>query len=109
MTKVASEDSVRRGWSAMKEEETEPWLKKHLKASYEPWLEEAWALDVDTTVKPLYGHQEDARVGYHPQKPGRPWHAYHSYFIANLRMVMDVEVAGMRRRPRMRNRNGGRC
>ena len=55
--------------------------------------EEAWALDVDTTVKPLYGHQEEARVGYNPQKPGRPSHAYHSYFIANLRMVMDVEVA----------------
>ena len=33
MRKVASEDSVRRGLSAMKEEETGPWLKKHLKAS----------------------------------------------------------------------------
>jgi len=53
MRKVASEDSVRRGLSAMKEEETGPWLKKHLQASYEPLLEEAWALDVDTTVKPL--------------------------------------------------------
>jgi hypothetical protein len=92
MTKVASEDSVRRALSAMKEEASKPWLKKHLKASYEPLLEEAWALDVDTTVKPLYGHQEDAKVGYNPQKPGRPSHAYHSYFIANLRMVMDVEV-----------------
>jgi len=92
MRKVASEDSVRRALSALKEEESEPWLKKHRKASYEPLLEEAWALDVDTTVKPLYGHQEDAKVGYNPQKPGRPSHAYHSYFIANLRMVLDVEV-----------------
>lgn len=92
MNKVASEDSVRRGLSAMKEEESGPWLKKHLKASYEPLLEEAWALDMDTTVKPLYGHQEDAKVGYNPQKPGRPSHAYHSYFIANLRLVMEVEV-----------------
>lgn len=92
MTKVASEDSVRRALSAMKEEETEPWLQKHLQASYEPLLEEAWALDMDATVKPLYGHQEDAKVGYNPQKPGRPSHVYHSYFIANLRMVMDVEV-----------------
>ncbi len=54
--------------------------------------EEAWALDMDATVKPLYGHQEDAKVGYNPQKPGRPSHVYHSYFMANLRMVMDVEV-----------------
>ena len=92
MRKVASEDSVRRALSALQEEESEVWLKKHLKASYEPLLEEAWALDVDTTVKPLYGHQEDAKVGYNPQKPGRPSHAYHSYFIANLRVVMDVEV-----------------
>jgi hypothetical protein len=28
-------------------------------------------------VKPLYGHQEDAQVGYNPQKPGRPSHVYH--------------------------------
>jgi hypothetical protein len=92
MRKVASEDSVRRALTAMQEEESAVWLKKHLKASYEPLLEEAWALDMDTTVKPLYGHQEDAKVGYNPQKPGRPSHAYHSYFIANLRLVMDVEV-----------------
>src|SRR6202171_6441043 len=92
MTKVASEDSVRRALLALKEEESEQWLKQHLKASYEPLLEEPWALDVDTTVKPLYGHQEDAKVGYNPQKPGRPSHAYHTYFIGNLRMVMDVEV-----------------
>jgi hypothetical protein len=92
MTKVASEDSVRRALSAMPEEETGPWLQKHLRASYEPLLEEPWALDMDTTVKPLYGHQEDAKVGYNPQKPGRPSHVYHSYFLANLRMVLDVEV-----------------
>ena len=92
MTKVASEDSVRRALSALDEEKSEQWLKKHLKASYEPLLEEPWALDVDTTVKVLYGHQEDAKAGYNPQKPGRPSHAYHSYFIGNLRLVMDVEV-----------------
>jgi len=92
MTKVASEDSVRRALSALPEEASEQWLQRHLKASYELLLEEPWALDVDTTVKPLYGHQEDAKVGYNPQKPGRPSHAYHSYFIANLRMVMEVEV-----------------
>ena len=49
-------------------------------------------IDVDTTVKPLYGHQQDAKVGYNPSKPGRPSHAYHSYFVAGIRMVLDVEV-----------------
>jgi len=92
MSKVVSEDSVRRALLALEEEQCKPWLKKHLNASYEPLLEEPWALDVDTTVKPLYGHQEEAKVGYNPEKPGRPWHAYHSYFMANLRLVMDVEV-----------------
>lgn len=92
MRKVASEDSVRRALKAMDEQASEVWLKKHLKDSYEPLLEEPWALDMDTTVKPLYGHQEDAKVGYNPQKPGRPSHAYHSYFLANLRLVLEVEV-----------------
>ena len=48
--------------------------------------------DIDTTVKPLYGHQQDAVQGYNPAKPGRPSQAYHSSFIANLRIVLDVEV-----------------
>jgi hypothetical protein len=92
MTKVMSEDSVRRAMKALDEERSGAWLQQHLRASYEPLLEEPWALDMDSTVKVLYGHQEDARVGYNPAKPGRPSHAIHSYFIANVRMVVDVEV-----------------
>jgi len=63
MTKVASEDSVRRSMKAMDEAASGEWMKRHLKASYEPLLQEPWILDVDTTVKPLYGHQQDAQVG----------------------------------------------
>jgi hypothetical protein len=92
MTKVASEDSVRRALKGIDVEQSDVWLKKHLKASCEPLLEEPWALDVDTTVKPLYGHQEDAKRGYNPTKPGRPSHAYHTSFIGHLRIVLDVEV-----------------
>jgi hypothetical protein len=44
MTKVASEDSVRRALKGMDLEQSEAWLKKHLKASYEPLLAEPWAL-----------------------------------------------------------------
>jgi hypothetical protein len=40
----------------------------------------------------LYGHQQDAKVGYNPTKLGRPSHAYHSYFVAQIRMVLDMEV-----------------
>ena len=92
MSGVASEDSVRRGMKAMDEAASGEWMKKHLKSSYEPLLQEPWVLDVDSTVKPLYGHQQDAKVGYNPSKPGRPSHAYHSYFAANIRMVLDMEV-----------------
>lgn len=92
MTRVASEDSVRGAMKAMDEAASAIWLKKHLKATYEPLLVEPWILDVDATVKPLYGHQQDAVLGYNPTKPGRPSHAYHSYFVANIRMVLDMEV-----------------
>ena len=84
MTRVASEDSVRRAMKAMDEAASGQWMKGHLKASYEPLLQEPWVLDVDTTVKPLYGHRQDAKVGYNPTKPGPPSHAYHSYFVGNI-------------------------
>ena len=34
--------------------------------------------DVDTTIKPLYGEQEGAELGYNPHKPGRPSRCYHT-------------------------------
>lgn len=74
------------------EEEGIAWLQKHLKLSYEPLLRTPWILDTDVTVKPLYGHQEGAKKGYNPHKPGRPSHTYHTYLIANLRLVLEVEV-----------------
>jgi len=92
MGKVASEDSVRRALLAIEEAAGEDWMRQHLKASYEPLLEEPWIMDMDSTVKPLYGHQEDAKLGYNPTKPGRPSHVYHTDFIANLRIVLEVEV-----------------
>jgi hypothetical protein len=56
-------------------------------------LSEPWILDIDSTVKPLYGHQEGAVVSYNPHKPGRPSHSYHCYMMANLRLVLAVDVA----------------
>ena len=92
MSKVCSEDSVRRAFQDVAEAACTEWLTRHLQVSYEPLLREPWILDVDTTVKPLYGHQEGAKKGYNPGKPGRPSHAYHTYFAANIRLVLDVEV-----------------
>jgi hypothetical protein len=92
MTKVLSEDAVRRGLAKLDPMESAAWLQENLDYTVRPLLREPWILDVDTTVKPLFGRQEGAVVGYNPGKPGRPSHSYHSYLIANLRLVLDVEV-----------------
>ena len=92
MRKVVSEDSVRRGFSKMDEKDGVAWLQHHLERIYAPLLSEPWILDADVTVKPLYGHQEGAVRGYNPHKPGRPSHTYHTYLMANLRLVLEVEV-----------------
>jgi len=43
-------------------------------------------LDIDTTVKTVFRHQEDAEVAYNPHKPARPSNAYHTYWIARLHL-----------------------
>ncbi len=92
MNKVVSDDSARRGLKKIDEIEGISWIQDHLFSTYEPLLKTPWILDTDVTVKPLYGHQEGANVGYNPHKPGRPSHTYHTYLIANIRIVLDVEV-----------------
>ncbi len=92
MSKVCSEDAVRRGIGRIEESSGASWLEQHLQTAYNPLLDIPWIMDIDTTIKPLYGHQEGALVGYNPSKPGRPSHTYHTYHIANIRMILDVEV-----------------
>jgi len=92
MGKFVGEDSARRALKKIPEESGTQWLQESLHYSYKPLLDKPWILDVDTTVKPLYGKQEGAVVGYNPQKPGRPSHTYHTYILANLRLVLDIEV-----------------
>ena len=92
MNKVVSDDSARRALKRMDEAAGIAWLQAHLHSCYEPLLKVPWILDADVTVKPLYGHQEGAEIGYNPHKPGRPSHTYHTYMMANLRLVLDVEV-----------------
>lgn len=93
MDKVVSEESVRRGFKRIDAAAGVAWLQRHLDYVYRPLLREPWILDVDSTIKPLYGHQEGAVVSYNPKKPGRPSHVYHTYMMAGLRLVLDVEVA----------------
>ncbi|NOR80230.1 MAG: transposase [Methyloprofundus sp.] len=92
MSKVISDDSARRALQKIDENEGIRWLQDSLYYCYSPLLSQSWILDSDVTVKPLYGKQEGAVVGYNPHKPGRPSHTFHTYMIANLRLILEVEV-----------------
>lgn len=92
MTKVCSEDSVRRAFAGADGEACARWQTQALRNSWLPALRHPWVLDLDVTIKPIYGHQEGAEVGYNPHKPGRPSHAYHTLMLRHLRLVLDVEV-----------------
>ena len=53
-------------------------------------LDRPWVMDIDATIKPLYGHQQGAEIGYTPHKPGRPSHVLHTFWVGNLRLVLDA-------------------
>ena len=89
---TVSEDAVRLAMRRMNEREGLDWISDQIIGSIAPVLGMPWILDVDVTVKPLYGHQQGVQMGYNPKKPGRPSHVYHSYFVANLRISLGVEV-----------------
>ncbi len=93
MSKVVSEDSARRALERLDGHVACDWEQRHLRACWEPLLYEPWVLDIDTTIKTIYGKQEGATVGYNPHKPGRPSHAYHTFWIARIRICLDVEVS----------------
>jgi len=90
--RMMSEDSVRRGLRRIDQISGREWLVGHLRQSWWEFLSEPWILDVDTTIKPIYGRQEGASLGYNPKKPGRPSHALHTYWISTLKLCLDVEV-----------------
>jgi Transposase DDE domain group 1 len=92
LTKIVSEDSVRRALSAMQAKAAQQWMEQALQASVIEALDRSWILDLDATIKPLYGHQEGAQIGYNPHKPGRPSHALHTYWVGNLRLVLDMQL-----------------
>jgi Transposase DDE domain group 1 len=92
MEKVVSEDSLRRAFQDQDAAALRQWQTQALAAAYETGLDQPWICDLDVTVKPIFGHQEGAEIGYNPHKPGRPSHAYHTLFVRRLRLALDVEV-----------------
>ena len=68
------------------------WMQDQLRHSIAQATATPWILDCDTTIKVLYGKQDGAVVSYNPHKPGRPSHAIHTYWIGNLRLVLDAQL-----------------
>lgn len=92
MSRTVSEDVVRRAMKNIREEESLEWIGSQLQSSVEPILSQPWILDIDSTMKPIYGHQQGAEIRYNPRNHGRPSHCYYSYFVANVRLCLGVEV-----------------
>jgi len=87
---LVSEDSVRRALKAIPPEAGDSWMRTALMRSARAALDRPWVLDLDATIKPLYGRQEGAELGYNPHKPGRPSHVLHTFWVGNLRLVLDA-------------------
>jgi hypothetical protein len=110
MRKIISDESLRRALAhlapnqpqrcsdeeraarAAQLERSTVWMDTALAESVHEALTTPWILDCDTTIKVLYGHQDGAEISYNPKKPGRPSHVLHTYWIGNVRLVLDVEV-----------------
>lgn len=92
MARVMSEDSVRRAFKDQDPRSCEQWMHEHLRRCWEPLLSCPWVLDLDTTVKTIYGRQEGAKIGYNPHKRKRPSHMYNAMIAMPMRVVLDVEV-----------------
>ena len=110
MAKIIGDDSLRRALGAIAPEPDDKhtaeqraaqqaqlarsvqWMQEQLRHSIAQATATPWILDCDTTIKVLYGKQDGAVVSYNPHKPGRPSHAIHTYWIGNLRLVLDAQL-----------------
>ncbi|SFI79587.1 hypothetical protein [Nitrosomonas sp. Nm34] len=111
MSKIVSDESLRRALSALAPGllkrcdeaqratrlaqlvKSTSWMDTALSESTGEALNTAaWILDADSSVKLSYGHQTGAEISYNPRKPGRPSHTLHTYWISNVRLVLEVEV-----------------
>jgi hypothetical protein len=89
---LRSEDSIRRAFANQDEDALMLWMDRQTDKSFAALLEQEWVLDLDATVKTLYGRQEEARVGYNPMKPGRPSQVYQVMVLSAAKLVLNVDV-----------------
>ena len=82
MKKVVSEDSSRRNLKKLDQMEARKWQCKHLRETWERMLYEPWMLDIDTTVKTIFVHQEGAEV-----RPGKQ--SFRAHGMPTLRELIN--------------------
>ena len=70
-------------------------MRPSLMHSVREVLDRPWVLDIDASIKPLYGRQEGAEIGYNPTKPMRPGHVLHTFLVSDLRLLLDVQVSAL--------------
>jgi hypothetical protein len=83
---------VRRAFGKQDEEALTLWMDRQMNETCAALLDQQWVLDLDATVKTLYGRQEEAHVGYNPMKPGRPSHVYHAMVLTAAKLVLNVDA-----------------
>jgi hypothetical protein len=93
MSKVISEDALRRAMQRVDEQASEAWMRPSLMHSVREALDRPWVLDIDASIKPLYGRQEGAEIGYNPTKRMRPSHVLHTFIVSSARLVLDVQLS----------------
>lgn len=92
MRRILSHESIRRAIARKGSDAMLEWLRLRLLEAVRPALRHAWILDEDVTSRIVYGTQEGAVVGYNGKKPGHPSLALHTFVVAHLRLVLDVQV-----------------
>ena len=85
-------DSVRRAFTQHDEASLTTWIDLQMDRTFAALLDQPWVLDLDATVKTLFGEQESARIGYNPMKPGRPSHVYQAMVLAAGKLVLNVDA-----------------
>jgi hypothetical protein len=94
LAKLCGEDALCRGLGRMSRNGGREWASKHLLMMNVALLKETryWVMDLDTTIKTLYGHQGGAALGYNPHKRGHKGHAIHTVSIGGARLLLHTEV-----------------
>lgn len=91
INRVVSDDTIRRYFKLIDSVQSRQWIEQAITPLWRA-LPDEMILDWDSTVLTRYGHQEQAAVGYNPQKPGRRSHHPLLAVAAGTRMCVSYRL-----------------